>query len=146
MCNFLAFGKTYKRMPLCGILEVLPWFIPAGIDQTFAIIANRCKPQAASMAKLEEMRHMLKQVIFTGIYWHQDGKIQNFKETEGYGVKYSYRFMLLCLSHKTNLFNSSFSTCPPLSPCVLARFLTPISFFLSIQSYPVLPILIPPYP
>lgn len=38
------------------------------------------------MAELQEMRHMLKQVIFTGIYWHQDGKIQNSKETEGYGV------------------------------------------------------------
>lgn len=61
--------------------------LTTAIDQTFAILANRCKPQAASMAKLKEMRHMLKQVIFTDICWHQDGKIQHFKETEGYGVE-----------------------------------------------------------
>lgn len=56
-------------------------YISAGIDQT---LANRCKPQAASMAKLKEMRHTLKQVIFTGIRWHQVGKIQNFKENADY--------------------------------------------------------------
>lgn len=38
------------------------------------------------MAKLKEM-HMLKQVIFTDICWHQDAKIQYFKETEGCGVE-----------------------------------------------------------
>lgn len=36
------------------------------------------------MAKLKEMGHMLKQVIFTDICLHQDGKIQNFKETADY--------------------------------------------------------------
>lgn len=39
------------------------------------------------MAKLKEMRYLLKQVIVTDICWHQDGKIQTFKETEGYGVE-----------------------------------------------------------
>lgn len=53
-----------------------------GIDQTFAILANRCEPQAASRAKLKEVRYMHKQLIFC---WHQDGKIQNLKETEGHG-------------------------------------------------------------
>lgn len=39
------------------------------------------------MAKQKEMRHMLKQVIFTDICWNHNGKIRNFKETEGYGVE-----------------------------------------------------------
>lgn len=45
--------------------------------------------------------------------------------------KYSYRFLLLCHSPKTDSFNSSFPACPPLHPYV----------FLPTQSYPVLSIL-----
>lgn len=99
LCNFLAFGKAQKGMPLCGILELLPCFTSAGIDQTFPILASRCKPLAACRAKLKEMRHTLKQVIFTDICLHQNGKIRDFKEIKGYAVEVlSQVHVSMCLS------------------------------------------------
>ena len=48
--------------------------------------------------------------------------------------KYSYRFTFLCLSHKTDPFNSSFPACPLLNPCVSSGFLNPVSFFYLVLS------------
>lgn len=119
MCNFLTFGKAQKGKSLCGILELLLHFISAEIDQTFDILASRCKPPAASITKLKEMRNTVKQVIFTNIYWYQNRKI--LWRPKGRGVEVLSQVQV---------------------PICLAWFLNPASFLSSVQPHPASPTLL----